>query len=57
MYTPVVARFLSYLPDLAEESLTYCHAVRESSADGASGVRTQQRNQLDWRLAHYEDVA
>ncbi len=29
MYAPVVARFLSYLPELSAESRAYCKAVRE----------------------------
>ena len=55
MYAPVVARFLSYLPELAEDALAYCHAVRghplvaQWYADAAG-------EPLEWRLAHYEDV-
>ncbi len=55
MFAPVVARFLSYLPELAADTRAYCHAVREHSLvaqwyDGAA------REPTAWRLAHYEDV-
>ena len=32
MYAPVVARFLSYLPELSQESRAYCHAVPRAPA-------------------------
>ena len=56
MYAPVVARFLSYLPELAVESREYCRAVREHALvaqwyDDAAG------EPAEWRLAHYENVA
>ncbi|WP_158742609.1 glutathione S-transferase [Acidisphaera sp. L21] len=55
MYAPVVARFLSYLPDLTAESRGYCQAVREHPLvvqwyDAAAA------EPAEWMLARYEDV-
>ena len=56
MYAPVVARFLSYLPELTPESRAYCQAVREHSLV-AQWYDDAAKEPLEWRLAHYEDVA
>jgi glutathione S-transferase len=55
MYAPVVARFLSYLPELSAESRDYCKAVREHPLM-TEWYDAAAREPLDWRLAHYEDV-
>ncbi len=55
MYAPVVARFLSYLPELAADTRAYCHAVREHPLV-AQWYDDAEREPLEWRLAHYEDV-
>ena len=55
MYAPVVARFLTYRPELSAESWAYCEAVRAHPlmerwyADAAA-------EPLAWRLAHYESA-
>ena len=56
MYAPVVARFLSYLPDLAAESRDYCQAVREHPLVSEWYAAAASEPQ-EWRLAHYEGVA
>ena len=56
MYAPVVARFLSYLPDLTEESQAYCQAVRTHSLVQA-WYAAAAREPAAWQLAHYEAVA
>jgi glutathione S-transferase len=55
MYAPVVARFLSYLPELSPESRAYCHAVREHPLV-AQWYDAAGEEPVAWRLAHYEDV-
>ncbi len=56
MFAPVVARFLSYLPELATESRAYCHAVREHPLV-ARWYDEAAREPVGWRLARYEDIA
>ena len=56
MYAPVVARFLSYLPELSAESRAYCKAVREHPLV-ARWYDDAAREPREWLLAHYEDVA
>ncbi len=53
MYAPVVARFLTYAPDLSAASRAYCDAVRHSPLvaqwyDDAAAEPT------DWFIARYE---
>ena len=55
MYAPVVARFLSYLPELALDSRAYCHAVREHTLV-SQWYDDAAKEPADWQLAHYEDV-
>ena len=55
MYAPVVARLLSYRPELAADSRAYCHAVREHPLV-AEWYEAAAREPVAWRLAHYEDV-
>ncbi len=55
MFAPVVARFLSYLPELAVESRAYCRAVREHPLV-ARWYDEAAREPVAWRLARYEDV-
>jgi glutathione S-transferase len=56
MFAPVVARFLTWKPDLTAETLAYCHAVRahplvDEWYDGAV------REPDDWLIEDYETVA
>ena len=55
MYAPIVARFLSYLPELAPDSRDYCHAVREHPLV-ADWYDAAAREPAEWLLARYEDV-
>lgn len=55
MYAPVVARFLSYLPELSPESREYCHAVREHPLM-TEWYDAAAKEPVEWQLAHYEDV-
>ena len=55
MYAPVVARFLSYLPELALESREYCRAVREHPLM-AAWYDAAAAEPAEWQLAHYESV-
>ena len=52
---PIVARFLSYLPELAPDSRDYCHAVREHPLI-AEWYDAAAREPAEWLLARYEDV-
>ena len=56
MYAPVVARFLSYLPELSAESRAYCRLVREHELV-VNWYDDAAREPKEWLLAHYEDVA
>ena len=55
MYAPVVARFLSYLPELSLESRAYCRAVRAHPLV-AAWYDAAAKEPVEWRLPHYEDV-
>ena len=55
MFAPVVARFLSYLPELAQDTRSYCHAVREHPLV-AQWYDDAVREPVEWRLARYEDL-
>ncbi len=55
MYAPVVARFLSYLPELDAGSRAYCQAVREHPLV-AKWYDSAAREPQEWLLARYEDV-
>ena len=55
MFAPVVCRFLSYLPELAPDSLDYCRAVREHPLV-AAWYDAAAQEPAEWLLAHYEDV-
>jgi glutathione S-transferase len=55
MYAPVVARFLSYLPDLSSDSQAYCQAVREHPLM-AEWYEAASREPAAWHLARYEDL-
>ncbi len=55
MFAPVVARFLSYLPELSPESRAYCRAVRGHPLV-AAWYDAAAEEPAAWRLAHYEDV-
>ena len=55
MYAPVVARLLSYQPDLAAESLDYCQAVRRHPLV-AEWYAAAAAEPSAWQLAHYETV-
>ena len=55
MYAPIVARFLSYLPELAADSRAYCHAVREHPLM-VEWYDAAAREPAEWQLAHYESV-
>ena len=54
MFAPVVARFLSYMPELSRESRAYCHLVREHPLV-AAWYEAAAAEPLAWRLARYED--
>ena len=56
MYAPVVARFLSYRPELAADTRDYCHAVRQHPLV-AEWYAAAAEEPTSWRLAHYEGVA
>ena len=53
MYAPVVARFLSYAPDLSPVALAYCAAIRAAPAVDA-WYRLAATEPVEWRLAKYE---
>lgn len=56
MFAPVVARFLSYQPDLSPESWGYCQLVRDDPRVTAWYDAASDEPEL-WRLARYEDIA
>ena len=55
MYAPVVARFLTYRPDLSAESQAYCAAVRAHPLL-AEWYDEAAKEPAEWRLAQYETV-
>ena len=55
MFAPVVARFLSYLPELSAESRAYCRVVREHPLV-AAWYDAAAEEPVEWRLPRYEDV-
>ena len=55
MYAPVVCRLLSYLPELAPDTLDYCHAVRQHPLV-AQWYHDAAQEPAEWLLPHYEDV-
>lgn len=55
MYAPVVARFLSYEPELAAESRAYCEAVRAHPLL-AEWYAAAALEPAEWRLAKYEGI-
>ena len=56
MFAPIVARFLSYHPPLAAESLAYCRLVRGHPLVSA-WYDAAAAEPAAWRVARYEDVA
>ena len=56
MYAPVVTRFLTYRPDISEESWAYCDAVRAHPLV-EKWYRLAAEEPVEWRLQHYEDAA
>jgi glutathione S-transferase len=56
MYAPVVARFLTYRPELAADSRTYCDAVRAFPLLAAWYAAAAQEPAA-WMLAKYEAIA
>ena len=55
MFAPVVARFLSYHPQLSAETLAYCRAVRAHTLVG-QWYQLAESEPLAWRLDHYENI-
>ena len=55
MYAPVVARFLSYMPELDPGSRAYCQAVREHPLVAAWYDKAANEPR-EWLLPHYEGV-
>jgi glutathione S-transferase len=55
MFAPVVARFLSYRPDLSAEAQAYCAAVRAFPLV-AEWYDAAAKEPADWRLPQYETV-
>ena len=53
MFAPVVARFLSYRPDLSAEAQAYCAAVRAFPLV-AEWYAAAAKEPADWRLPQYE---
>jgi glutathione S-transferase len=56
MYAPVVARLLTYLPQICADTLAYCEAVRAHPLVD-QWYELAAEEPLEWRLAHYEDAA
>ena len=56
MFAPVVARFISYQPDLTPESRAYCQLVRDDPRVTA-WYDAASREPAEWRLARYETIA
>lgn len=55
MYAPVVARFLSYEPELGRESRAYCEAVRAHPLVAAWYAAAAEEPE-EWKLAKYEEI-
>ncbi len=55
MYAPVVARFLSYLPEMSPESREYCRAVRQHPLV-TEWYDAAAREPVEWLLPHYENA-
>lgn len=53
MYAPVVARLLSYQPELASDTRAYCEAVRAHPLV-AEWYDLAAKEPVAWQLAHYE---
>ena len=53
MFAPVVARFLSYQPELSAGAAAYCHAVRNHPLV-AEWYDEAAREPATWKLAKYE---
>ena len=54
MYAPVVARFLTYAPELTALTRAYCDAVRSHHLVDA-WYRAAAAEPASWRVARYED--
>jgi glutathione S-transferase len=53
MFAPVVTRFLTYLPQIGADTLSYCEAVRAHPlVDEWYALAAQEP--VEWRLPHYE---
>lgn len=55
MYAPVVARFLTYRPELSTEAEAYCAAVRAHPLV-AAWYDAAAKEPAEWRLAKYENA-
>jgi glutathione S-transferase len=55
MYAPVVARFLSYLPELSADSQEYCRLVRNHPLV-AAWYDAAAKEPAEWRRAYYENL-
>lgn len=55
MFAPVVTRFLTFRPNLAEDTLAYCAAVRAHPLM-AQWYDLAAAEPIEWRLAHYEQA-
>ena len=55
MFAPVVARFLTYQPELSPVTLAYCSAVR-AQADVAAWYAAAAGEPEAWKLAKYESL-
>ena len=55
MYAPVVARFLSYLPELAADTRAYCQAVRAHPLV-SQWYDEAAKEPKEWLLDHYEQA-
>ena len=56
MFAPVVARFLTWQPPLAADTMDYCAAVRAHPLVG-QWYQAAAAEPLAWRLPHYETAA
>lgn len=56
MYAPVVARFLTYRPDLGPDTRAYCDAVRGLPLV-AAWYEAAAAEPADWQIAKYEAIA
>jgi len=53
MYAPVVARFLTYRPELSPEAMAYCESVRAHPLV-AAWYHAAEHEPTEWYLPHYE---